>query len=737
MALRRHKRGARDGAPAAVAPRLRLAPGGGALLVAAAMAAGAGAYLEAPWEPPPAIGWVLAALGAAVAWGVHARCGGGARAQAWRIAVLAAAFAAAGFVLAQARANAVTSAPLAEAVREAVLTGWVERIDPPSGPRATVGSPQRYVIRVIDVRAARGAPLDAVALKRVRVSAPAGVARLGDRVRVRARLWPPPPPPTPGAYDAQRRLFFDEINALGRAYAVEAVRDVRVPVGHQPARVIAAARGVVAARVQAVGGPGAVVAALVTGHRGDIPPEHAETLRAAGLGHILAISGLHMALAAGGAYWALSFLFASVEPLARRGDPRRWAAAAALLVATAYLVFSGAAVSTQRAYVMAAAVFAALVLRRRALSLRTLAAAGVGVIALRPESAISPGFHMSFAATAALIAAYAEAQRRWSRSAGGGPTPADPDDGWRRRIGRFVMAAVLTSVVAGAVTGPIAGLHFNRVSWVAIPVNIVVMPVFSLWVMPMAATAGVLAPLGAETIPAAAAARGIAFMLTVADWATPETPAVMAAGAPAALALGLAAVAAACAFEAGRWRVAAPLAIGAILIWALSPRPVAWLGANGALVVITTDGAFAAPPYRGDYARGVVMRRAGVAPDDAQPLAALGVCDGLGCVASTARFGGDGAPWRIAVPLRPEALREDCRRADWIVVSRAVAEAASAEAVAACSPARVITPDPAGDVTLYAAPWGVWRRVAGGDDAAARPWRSARRGEAPSRSFRR
>lgn len=719
MALDWHK----TGASAADGKALRFAPGGGALLVAAAMAAGAGAYLEAPGEPPRAWGWGLLALSGVAAWGAHAYGRAGAAGLWRRIATLAAAFAALGFALAQARAHALTSPPM-DRPAGVTLTGWVERIDPPSGPRARAGSPQRYVVRVAAVEAA-GEPAHALTGRRVRVSAPAGAARLGARVRVRARVWPPPAPPTPGAYDAQRRLYFDGIAALGRAASMTPAADLRTPRGERAQRAIAAARGVVAARLQAPGEAGAIVAALVTGHRGDIVPEHAETLRAAGLGHILAISGLHMALAAGGAYWALSFAFASITPLARRGDPRRWAAGAALVVATAYLVFSGAAVSTQRAYVMAAAVFAALVLRRRALSLRTLAAAGVVVLTLRPESAVSAGFHMSFAATAALIAAYAAAERRWARrDAGVSETAAEAP--WRKRARRVVTGAIMTSVVAGAVTGPIAALHFNRASWVAIPVNIVVMPVFSLWVMPMAAAAGVATPLGAEGPPAAAAAAGIGVMLAVAEWATPQTPPAVAAGAPAALVFGLAAVAAACAFTVGRWRVAAPLAAAAAAVWLSSPRPVAWLGADGALVVMAGGNAFAAPPYRGDYARGVVMRRAGVAPEQAQPLTALATCDALGCVVSGRGFGGLGRPWRLAAPLRPEALAHDCRRADWVVVSAGVAEVASPGVLAACAPARLLRPDGRGDVTLYAAPWGVWRRdVAGG----VRPWRRRRDGE--------
>jgi len=79
---------------------------------------------------------------------------------------------------------------------------------------------------------------------------------------------------------------------------------------------------------------------------------------------------MHMGLLAGGSYWLATFLLACIAPLSRRYDVRKPAAIIGALAATAYLLLSGASVATQRAYIMAIIVFLAIMLDRRAFSMR-------------------------------------------------------------------------------------------------------------------------------------------------------------------------------------------------------------------------------------------------------------------------------------------------------------------------------------------------------------------------------
>ncbi len=162
------------------------------------------------------------------------------------------------------------------------------------------------------------------------------------------------------------------------------------------------------ARIVAVigGASGAVAAALVTGKRGLIPEDVNEALRAAGVYHVVSISGLHMVLAAGMIFWLLRAFGALFPPVALRWPVKKLAAAVAILAGCAYNLFAGAEIATQRALVMTVALFGALLIDRTPLSMRNLAFAAIVILALEPESALGPSFQMSFAAVAALIALY-------------------------------------------------------------------------------------------------------------------------------------------------------------------------------------------------------------------------------------------------------------------------------------------------------------------------------------------
>ena len=106
-----------------------------------------------------------------------------------------------------------------------------------------------------------------------------------------------------------------------------------------------------------------------------------EALRASGLAHILAISGLHMALVAGTFFYFVRACFSLFPSLVQALPVKKIAAGGALAVATVYLVISGASVSTQRAFIMLAIMLMiAILLDRRALTMRNVALAAILII---------------------------------------------------------------------------------------------------------------------------------------------------------------------------------------------------------------------------------------------------------------------------------------------------------------------------------------------------------------------
>jgi competence protein ComEC len=249
---------------------------------------------------------------------------------------------------------------------------------------------------------------------RLNVRLGGAVLRPGAEVRMRARLMPPPEPVLPNGFDFARQAWFSSTGAVGFAYT--APGETVPPSG--AGELLTVLRMKIGERIRSrIGGTsGAVAAALVTGERASIPDEISADLRAAGIYHVLSISGLHMVLFAGSLFWAVRAFLVLLPGLALRYPVKKWAAAVAILGATFYLLISGAAVATQRAWIMICLMFLAVLLDRPALSMRNVMLAATVILLWRPESLIGASFQMSFAAVIALIAFYeSEPVRRWSQ----------------------------------------------------------------------------------------------------------------------------------------------------------------------------------------------------------------------------------------------------------------------------------------------------------------------------------
>ena len=137
---------------------------------------------------------------------------------------------------------------------------------------------------------------------------------------------------------------------------------------------------------------------VTTGWRGDIERSDITAMRDSGLGHLLAISGLHVGLLVGLVIVSLRIMLAAIPALALRFPIKKWAAVAGLSVGIIYLAFSGGSVPTQRAMIMLALVLTALLFDRVEISMRPIAWAAVIVLAFAPEAILSPSFQLSFAA---------------------------------------------------------------------------------------------------------------------------------------------------------------------------------------------------------------------------------------------------------------------------------------------------------------------------------------------------
>ena len=535
-------------------------------------ACGIGAFFALRFEPGAALYLVLSLGGLLMAW-VGWRLPSGLAVLAW-----GACLAALGFLAAGMRAHHV-AAPVLEWRYYGPIEGRVVGVDRSASDAVRVRLDQVVLERVPDWKTP----------DQVRVSLhgdPPGFELVpGQLVMTTGHLSPPGGPVEPGGFDFRRHAWFQGLGAVGytrtlmllAAPAAEGLPLQRL-------------RRAITLRIMDVQGGdiGGFGAAVTTGDRSGVSQEALEWLRASNTAHLLAISGLHMGLLVGVVFALLRYGLALIPGLALRYPVRKIAAVGALLSAGAYLALSGGSVATERAFVMAAVMLFAVMVDRRAISLRSVALAALIVLALRPEALMGPGFQMSFAATTALVAVYG-----WMREA----ELSLPGPKWCRAI----LGVLLSSFIAGCATAPVGAAHFNAIAHYGLLANLLSVPLMGTVVMPSAVLAAVLAPFGLEAIGLWVMGFGIQWILWVAEWVAGLDGARRYVLSPSQAVLPLFAVGCLLAILWRgwfRWAGAVPVVVASAL-WVTTARPAILIAEGGTLVGVMTEEGRALSKARG------------------------------------------------------------------------------------------------------------------------------------------
>jgi len=505
--------------------------------------------------------------------------------------------------------------------------------------------------------------------QRVRLSVRRGMAPpAGAFVEAKAQLNPPLQPLRPGSYDFARDLYFQRIGASGFAHGAVKVVTPPAQAGLRLRAVtfIESVRDAIDARIRSVlsGDVGSIASALITGKRDAITPYLYDAMFVSGIGHVLSISGYHMAVVAGVVFFILRALLALIPGLADRMPIKKWAAFGALLVTACYLVLSGAEVATQRSFIMIAIVLIGVVLDRPVLTLRTVTIAALIVLFFSPEAVVHPSFQMSFAATLALIAAYAYG-RPLARAG------ADSSLGARAALWGVneIVSLLLASLVAGFATTPYAAYHFHRLAPYGVIANLFAMPVVSAWVMPMGILGVVAIPFGFDSLFWRQMGYGIEWMDTVALWVAslPGAFGRVTSFGPGPLLLATAGLLLIGLLKTPlRWG-GAVFVVLAVALAARTPVPDVLVAADGRTFAVRGAGGKLAFHHTGSD---TVATREWLAADaDGRDPSDKGLgegiaCDPAGCIGTL----GDGGV--VSYVLAPDAFEEDCRRAAVIVATR-------------------------------------------------------------------
>lgn len=403
--------------------------------------------------PSSAQAWIASAAIGAVAAVL-------ARSPSWRIGLALVALALTGCALERRALDGLAHWPLARAsAARADVVARGSLVDDPDGTRWST----RVLLRVDDVRlvdAGRGRAGRAIPVHRTllvvgeeEAAGRLGVLAAGDRVELAGYLRPL------DGYDT--RLRWRHVAATLLATRLLDARNPAAPL----ARLSNVARGVVLRGADALPPvERALVAGFLLGETRDLPDSVVADFRAAGMSHLLAVSGANVA-----------FVLVLAGPVLRRlGRIPRLAVALSLL-----LVFGAMTrwePSVLRACVMAAIAVLALHVGRPVDTVRLLGLAVTGLLLVDPFLVHSVGFLLSVGASLgiALLA---------------GPIAA------RLRGPRWLRDAVATTAAAQVGVAPVLLPVFGSIPLVAVPANLLAVPLagpLTIWGLAAGVVAGVL-----------------------------------------------------------------------------------------------------------------------------------------------------------------------------------------------------------------------------------------------------
>jgi competence protein ComEC len=505
----------------------------------------------------------------------------------------------------------------------------------------------------------------------------ADIPRPGQMIDVVGILKPPSPPPAPGAFDFQRHAYFNGIGAYGFAIKDPVVNGA--PDGDLLSGIRHRLRSTIYDHLD--GDTAAVMAALMIGETAGLTDHRREVFAAAGLAHILAISGMHIGLIAGIVFIVARKSLAVICNYTGYFPVKKFAAMLSLFAAVGYMMIVGAGVPTQRAVIMTGLVIGAILIDRSPVTLRLVAVAALAILLLRPESLMGPSFQMSFAAVTALVAFYDAVRDRL--------TAAYRQAGMAKRGWLYLLGIIMTTLVAEAAIAPLSIHHFHHTSVLGVIANVLVMPMLSFVVMPVILLGFLLSTIGSMEWILPIAGAGIDYMIDVAEWTVDTGWADIKIGrvhAGGIIAMAIGTIWIILWQGAGKWIGGAILAAG-MLALPLANRPLGYVNGDGSVVgLVGMDGELYLSNTRKDrFTTQFWLDQYGHRDGDGKPWpdnhAAVADprfpmrCDGTGCVYTHP------AGHKIAVTHNLFQIGDDCRLADVVIVNQPVERSCNAKVV--------------------------------------------------------
>ncbi|PLX83418.1 MAG: DNA internalization-related competence protein ComEC/Rec2 [Desulfuromonas sp.] len=293
----------------------------------------------------------------------------------------------------------------------------------------------------------------------------------GDRLHALAHLRTPRNFGTPGEFDYATFLASEGVTATGHLTSGEQIAVERRPDGSLN-RSIAEWRQKLAGAIEnAVPLPeGRLLQSLLLGQRHRLDPAQRRLLAASGVAHIFAISGLHLSLVALVCYQLLLVLYCRSRRLMLWSPPARVIPWLVLPLLYLFLLLTGAAISTQRAFLATALAIGIVLFNRQCRPMHLLATIGLFLLLGQPLQLFTPAFQLSFAGAAGLLMALPH----WSRHTGKLPV-------WLRSPSRLFLASLAATVA----TTPFVLANFHIFAPAGLFNNLWAIPLIGCTVLPL------------------------------------------------------------------------------------------------------------------------------------------------------------------------------------------------------------------------------------------------------------
>ena len=312
-----------------------------------------------------------------------------------------------------------------------------------------------------------------------------------------------------GGYQPDRNLFFEGLNGSGYVLSQVFPIDCAVPNNFWREKIDKIRRSITS-KIENT------LPAILSGNREIMSKEQADNYRNSGLAHFLSISGLHMSMIAGLMFFFIRLIMATIPKIALRYNSKKVAAFCAIIVSTIYLIISGTAVPTQRAYIMVFIILLAAIFERKAISMRNLALAASFILIISPQMLISISFQLSFAAVTAMIAFYESFSTKIHRF-----LSAD-NSGLIGKTFRIIITylsgVIIADFIASAATLPFVIYHFNKVALYTSLTNLLSGPIIAFIIMPAILLSLLFMPLGMAGFSLKISGFGIGLINGITSW---------------------------------------------------------------------------------------------------------------------------------------------------------------------------------------------------------------------------